>query len=167
MPTINPTVQTYPNGLTPITSLDSTTYEELLSSLGKGIVYKIKNLYLKTSTNEEALEPIKFVKKDVNGAFTNFFKINTIDPYQKQGNIIDTKIADKNFILDSQSSLVLDLLPNENIKLYLDVEVSELAEMLSVPSLLNELPDMKHFFDEYDDEIDLNLQLNRKKYQCN
>lgn len=90
------------------------TYGEIRRSLGD-YVYCVKRLYLYSNNLKQLNGLVKYQHYNVNGNIVVESLTPTIDPYQTQISLFyDT--ADKGLVLDGQSSLNFNLLPNSFIK---------------------------------------------------
>jgi hypothetical protein len=114
MPSFSSTVNT--NVAPPAVSATASnvTYSEIRRSLGD-YVYCVKKLYLFSNNLKQLSGLVKYQHYNVNGNQVIESLTPTIDPYQTQVSLFyDT--ADKGLILDGQSSLNFNLLPNSFIK---------------------------------------------------
>jgi hypothetical protein len=114
MPSFSPTVTlNAPPAVTATAS--NVTYGEIRRSLGD-YVYSVKRLYLYSNNLNQIAGIVKYQHYNVNGNIVVESLTPTIDPYQTQASLFyDT--ADKSVILDGQSSLNTNLLPNTFIKI--------------------------------------------------
>jgi hypothetical protein len=115
MPSFSSTVNT--NVAPPAVSATASnvTYGEIRQSLGD-YVYCVKKLYLFSNNLRQLAGLVKYQHYNVNGNIVVESLTPTIDPYQTQASLFyDT--ADKSVILDGQSSLNTNLLPNTFIKI--------------------------------------------------
>jgi hypothetical protein len=91
------------------------TYDEIRRSLGD-YVYLVERIYLFSNSFRQISSVVKYENYDVNGNIKVESLTPTVDPYQTQKSLFyDTKKFD--VILNGQSSLDFDLLPNSEIKL--------------------------------------------------
>lgn len=108
-----PTTQTYPNGIVTVSSLDATSYNALINSMGSW-VYQIKNIYLKANQLSQFTNPIFFSEYDVNGTRQSFFQITPVDPYQFQ-NALNFDLTKDDVVLNGRTTLSMTLEPNETL----------------------------------------------------
>lgn len=114
MPSFSSTINT--NVAPPAVSATASnvTYGEIRRSLGD-YVYCVKRLYLYSNNLKQLNGLVKYQHYNVNGNIVVESLTPTIDPYQTQISLFyDT--ADKGLVLDGQSSLNFNLLPNSFIK---------------------------------------------------
>ncbi len=98
MATHTPTAVVYPNGVVTVESLDGTSYESILESLGSK-QYIMTDVYIQSGSVPQMLEPIGFFKYDTNGNIIDNKVIPTVDPNQDQLSLnIDFK--SKDYVLD-------------------------------------------------------------------
>ena len=112
-----PVVAFYPTNVVTVSSLDGTTYNQIINSMGS-FVYGINKIYLKSNNNSQLIEPINFSQYDVNGTLEKYSQIVTVDPYQFQSSSI-FELAKDNVYLNGRTSLTTSVLPNEDIFLVL------------------------------------------------
>ena len=102
---------------TPAVAVTATnvTYDEIRRSLGD-YVYLVERVYLFSNSFQQISGVVKYEHYDVNGNIKVESLTPTVDPYQTQKSLFyDTKKFD--VILNGQSSLDFDLLPNSEIKI--------------------------------------------------
>ena len=109
----SPTIQTYPNGIVTISSLDSTSYNTLINSMGSW-VYKINTIYLKANQLTQFTNPMLFNEYDVNGTRQSFFQILPVDPYQFQ-TALNFDLVKNDVVLNGRTTLSMTVNPNEII----------------------------------------------------
>jgi hypothetical protein len=91
------------------------SYDEIKRSLGD-YVYLVERVYLFSNSFQQLNGVVKYQHYDVNGNIKVENLTPTIDPYQSQKSLFyDTKKFD--VILDGQSNLDFNLLPNAEIKI--------------------------------------------------
>lgn len=104
-----------------VTMAGNVTYQEFLNSLSQWN-YQVKELYIRATTNDQLSQSIKYNIYDTTGGQFNTVVTIEVDPYQYQSaQVIDLK--DKGILLNGQSSLSFNLLPNETVKLVLYTNV--------------------------------------------
>jgi hypothetical protein len=116
----NPTIQTFPNGVVNVSSLDATSYNALTNSMGSW-VYKIKTMYLKTNQLEQLSNPILFNEYDVNGTRQSFFQVMPADPYQFQ-TALNFDLVMNDVVLNGRTTLSFTINPNEVVFLVVRTE---------------------------------------------
>jgi hypothetical protein len=109
----SPTIQTYPNGAVTVSSLDATSYNALINSMGSW-VYKINTIYLKANQLTQFTNPLSFSEFDVNGNRQSFFQITPVDPYQFQ-TALNFDLVKDDVILNGRTTLSMTLNPNETL----------------------------------------------------
>ena len=114
MPSYSSTINTNVTPPAVSATASNVTYGEIRRSLGD-YVYCVKRLYLFSNNLKQLSGLVKYQHYNVNGNQVIESLTPTIDPYQTQVSLFyDT--ADKGLILDGQSSLNFNLLPNSFIK---------------------------------------------------
>jgi hypothetical protein len=116
----NPTIQTYPTGVVTVSSLDATSYNTLINSMGSW-VYKIKTMYLKANQLVQFTNPLLFNEYDVNGTRQSFFQVMPVDPYQFQ-TALNFDLVMNDVVLNGRTTLSNTLNPNEIIFLVIRTE---------------------------------------------
>ena len=114
-----PTVTNYPNGAISIVSMDNTSYEQLLASLGP-FVYKVTNIYFKTNSINKLDKPLNFEKYDANGNINKEIVVIAIDPYQKQSSV-NIETLKKEIIFNGQLQLSIPIEANESCIFVFDI----------------------------------------------
>lgn len=114
-----PTVTNYPNGAISITSMDNTTYEQILASLGS-FVYQVTNIYLKTNSINSMDKPLTFEKYDASGNKSKEIVVIAIDPYQYQSSI-NIESLNKKIFFNGQLQLLIPIEANESCIFIFDV----------------------------------------------
>lgn len=98
-----------------VVTASNVTYDEIRRSLGD-YVYLVERIYLFSNSFQQISGVVKYEHYDVNGNIKVESLTPTVDPYQTQKSLFyDTKKFD--VILNGQSSLDFDLLPNSQIKI--------------------------------------------------
>lgn len=114
MPSFSSTINTNVAPPAVTATASNVTYGEIRRSLGD-YVYCVKRLYLFSNNLKQLSGLVKYQHYNVNGNQVIESLTPTIDPYQTQVSLFyDT--ADKGLVLDGQSSLNFNLLPNSFIK---------------------------------------------------
>lgn len=114
MPSFSSTINTNVAPPAVTATASNVTYGEIRRSLGD-YVYCVKRLYLYSNNLKQLNGLVKYQHYNVNGNIVVESLTPTIDPYQTQISLFyDT--ADKGLVLDGQSSLNFNLLPNSFIK---------------------------------------------------
>src|SRR5690348_16919235 len=111
-----PTTTNYPDGVVRVRSLDGTSYNQIIGSLGSTL-YAIDKVYIKGSSNEQVMVPIQYQKYDVNGNIKTFQEIANIDPNQFQASLYIDMQKHK-LVFDGTLSAKVPLLPLETCFLY-------------------------------------------------
>ena len=111
-----PTVTVSPTPLIAVTTSDLTTYDEIQETQGT-INYEAQSLYFQANSIEQVNEPIDIEIYDANGELDKTKRINVADPTQFQP-VKDIDFKNDPLIFNGRTRLNLNLLPNENIKLY-------------------------------------------------
>lgn len=114
-----PTVTNYPTGAISITSMDNTSYEQILSSLGP-FVYKVNNIYFKTNSINTLDKPLYFEKYDANGNVNKEVVVIAVDPYQKQSTI-NIETQKKEIIFNGQLQLSIPIEAFESCVFIFDI----------------------------------------------
>lgn len=126
----NATVQTYSNGVVSVSSLDATSYNALINSMGSW-VYKINTIYLKANQLTQFSNPLLFNEYDVNGTRQSFFQITPVDPYQYQTALNFNLVMD-DVVLNGRTTLSTTLNPNEIV--FLVIRTDALTNRLYLES---------------------------------
>ena len=137
-----PTISSFPNGIVTVQSADSTSYAQIINSMGS-YVYNVAGFYLKAGSNAQILKPFFFSKYDVNGNIQAYSHINVIDPYQYQASI-NQDVSKEDIFLNGRTSLTMNILPLETLYLILYVNQLKLADYLKPDPLLD-----NDFFKDY------------------
>jgi hypothetical protein len=116
----NATIQTYPSGVVTVSSLDATSYNALINSMGSW-VYKINTMYLKANQLVQFTNPLLFNEYDVNGTRQSFFQIMPVDPYQFQ-TALNFDLVMNDVVLNGRTTLSTTLNPNEIVFLVIRTE---------------------------------------------
>lgn len=125
-----------PNGAVSIQSADTTSYSQILNSMGSW-VYLIKEVYIKSNNLSQLLQPLFFNQYDVNGTLNAFNQINAVDPYQYQ-NSLNFRLAKQNVILNGRTSIATVIEPNETVFLILRTLALENANYLPPSNFFTE-----------------------------
>ena len=128
MPSYTPVVVVYPSGVVSVESVTDTSYDQILASMGS-MMYQIRELYLKTNSINQLLEPISFQKYDANGNIVNQKTVPTADPFQYQTSL-SIEFKSKGYILDGKLSIEFSILPSEIVFFYLDTNVLKNEDLL-------------------------------------
>ena len=123
------TTTTFTNGAISVISIDGTSYESILNSMGS-FVYGVDNVYLKTNSNSQILNGFTVEQYDVNGYIKSFDQKPTVDPYQYQKSVF-LKMTKENVVLNGQTTFNIDMLPNEVVFMVIYVEQLALRDYLS------------------------------------
>ena len=129
MGTVVATTITFTNGAISVISIDGTSYESILNSMGS-FVYGVDNVYLKTNSNSQILNGFTVEQYDVNGYIKSFDQKPTVDPYQYQNSVF-FKMTKENVVLNGQTTFNIDMLPNEVVFMVIYVEQLALRDYLS------------------------------------
>lgn len=127
MPVYSPTIVV--NNIPPvsITMVGALTYQEFLNILGIE-VFKINELAIEALGFDQLREPYTYNIFDASGIQSTEVIKPRPDPYQKQP-IIYLSLKDKSFILNGQSELSFNILPNENLTLEINSEEKAIADI--------------------------------------
>lgn len=138
------TPTSYPNEIVTITSQDDTTYDQIQQSLGS-FIYEVKNIYLKSNSTDQILEPLRLNKYDSNGNISYINTIPIVDPtqYQPAVNIKWDKF--KKYVLDGKSSISFNMLGNETVYMRLEVKRIAIKDLLTSKTIFDD-----DFFKEND-----------------
>ena len=126
---VGATTTTFTNGAISVISIDGTSYESILNSMGS-FVYGVDNVYLKTNSNSQILNGFTVEQYDVNGYIKSFDQKPTVDPYQYQKSVF-FKMTKENVVLNGQTTFNIDMLPNEVVFMVIYVEQLALRDYLS------------------------------------
>jgi len=141
-----PTIQNYPSGIVSIASLDSTSYNMILNSMGSHS-YLVKKGYLKTESNSQILEGFEVFEYDSNGNQLIYSEKPLIDPKQSQKSLF-FKFNKESVVLNGNTSFNMNILPNEKVFLVLYTYTISNGSFLNDKGLLGD-----GFFNEYRDEL--------------
>ncbi len=157
-----PTVTVSPTPLIAVTTSDLTTYDEIQETQGT-INYEAQSLYFQANSIEQVNEPIDIEIYDANGELDKTKRINVADPTQFQP-VKDIDFKNDPLIFNGRTRLNLNLLPNENIKLYFQTQQTEPSDFLEGGKKFfsEDFLDTYGFFQGYDDEVreDINKMKN-------
>lgn len=147
-----PTTQLFPNGVVTITSLDSTSYESILESLGSK-QYIMTDVYIQSNDVEQILEPIGFFKYDSNGNIADNIVVPTVDPNQDQF-AINIEFKTKAYILDGKLYIDYNIRPMEQVNFYIGNITAGNSDFLPPNKTFDDkfLKDYG-FFEDYSDTI--------------
>jgi len=100
-----------------ITLANGVTYQQFLNSLG-AYVYWFDVIYLWTTNASQITQPMQYNYTDVNGNAKTLSIIPTTDPYQYSPALY-INIKDFDIVVDGNSTVQFNLLPNTTLKLKL------------------------------------------------
>ena len=148
-----PTVTVSPTPLIAVTTSDLTTYDEIQETQGT-INYEAESLYFQANSIEQVNEPIDVEMYDSNGDLDKTKRINVADPSQFQP-VKDIDFKNDPLIFNGRTRLNINLLPNENIKLYFKTQQTEPSDFLEGGKKFfsEDFLDTYGFFTDYDDEV--------------
>ena len=148
-----PTVTVSPTPLIAVTTSDLTPYDEIQETQGT-INYEAESLYFQANSIAQINEPIDVEMYDSNGKLDKTKQINVADPSQFQP-VKDIDLKNKPIIFNGRTRLNLNLLPNENIKLYFKTQQTEPSDFLEGAKTFfsEDFMDTYGFFNDYDDEV--------------
>ena len=135
----------FPSGVVSVESLSETTYEEIQASMGT-FYYGLKEFYIKTNTSEQLLSAINFYNYDSNGNVKAYTENPVISPYQFQISAFVKPTFD-GIIFNGQTTMSMDLLPNEIVFLVLHVRETSNGTFQGQETIINE------FFNDYIEEL--------------
>lgn len=144
--TYPPTFISVPSGVVTVESLDGTSYDTILNSLGS-YVYVVDKIYMQASSTIQLLNGFDVLAYDVSGTVKAFAQRPTVDPYQFQRSIWFNLVR-KNVAIDGQTSFSFDLLPSESVMLV--IETNEMSASDYLP--YNPFYDVD-FFKDFKDEL--------------
>ena len=151
VPTI--TISTPPTEVT----MSGITYSEFINSLGT-FQYGVLKVYAYSSNIDQLTLPINYNQYDANGARRINFVNPEVDPYQKQ-NSLYKDVSEAGIILNGQSNVQINLLPNTTLKLQLFCDRVKITDQMDskVPNNFDTLESgevvVNPFFDGYKDVI--------------
>lgn len=136
---------------------DGISYNEFLNSLGT-FQYRVLNFYAYSDSLEQLLQPVNYNEYEAQGDRRITFVNPSIDPFQKQKSLYKN-VEDAGIILNGQSSVSVNLLPNTLIKLqlfcdrmritdYMDSKVPDNFTTLQTGEIVRD-----PFFDQYKDVL--------------
>jgi hypothetical protein len=99
-----------------IISLSSTTYEEILESMGS-VNYLLEMIYLYSQSIDQITEPLQFVKYDANGNIAYQITVPTIDPNQYQ-NSLYIKIDGKDYVFNGRTFVAFTINASQTLFMY-------------------------------------------------
>ena len=148
-----PIVTVSPTPLIAVTTSDLTTYDEIQETQGT-IKYEAESLYFQANSIEQVNEPLDIEIYDANGKLDKTRRINLTDPNQIQP-VVDIDFKDNPIIFNGRTRLNLNLLPNENIKLYFKTQQTEPSDFLEGAKefFSEDFLDTYGFFEDYADEV--------------
>ena len=157
-----PIITVSPTPLISVTTSDLTTYDEIQETQGT-ISYKAEALYFQTTTIEQVNEPIDIEKYDAIGTLDKTKRINLADPTQRFP-VKDINFKNDPIIFDGRTRINLNVLPNEDIKLYFKTQQTEPTDFLEEGKQFfsEDFLDTYGFFEDYDDKVreDINAMKN-------
>jgi hypothetical protein len=148
-----PTITVSPTPLISVTTGDLTTYEEIQETQGT-VSYEAKSIYFQANTVAQINEPIDIETYNADGNLDRTKRINLADPNQFQP-VKDIDLNNDPIIFNGRTRLNLNLLPNENIKLYFKTQQVEPSDFLEGGKKFfsKDFLDTYGFFQDYDDEV--------------
>lgn len=148
-----PTVTVSPTPLIAVTTSDLTSYDEIQETQGT-INYEAESLYFQANSIEQINEPIDVEIYDSNGKLDKNKRINVADPNQYLP-VKDIDFKDDPLIFNGRTRLNINLLPNENIKLYFKTQQTEPSDFLEGAKefFSEDFLDTYGFFEDYDNEV--------------
>lgn len=147
MAVIVPTVTTVSPKLVSVTSQNTTSYDEVINSMGS-VVYRINKMFFKGSQIAQILENMTFYKYDANGNVEQKILVPTVDPNQYQ-NTLFLEMDRNKYVLDGFLSLSFFLQPSSTVLLYLYCDEFSVSDFLKE---LDEFPvDFLKTYDFYND----------------
>jgi hypothetical protein len=102
----------------------------------------LKELYLKSTANDQILQPLVFHKFDSNGNIKDKPTVPSIDPYQDQTALF-IKFASDDYVLDGKMTIDFNILASEILFFYLYVVP------LGQKTVLDMVHPVKDFLDEF------------------
>jgi len=149
-----PTITVSPTPLISVTTSDLTSYDEIQETQGT-ISYQADSIYFQTETVEQVNEPLDIEIYDADGNLKKTKQINPTDPNQFLP-VKNISLENDPIIFDGRTRLNLNILPNENIKLYFQtrqVEPSDLLKENTRKFFSEDFLKTYDFFQDYDSEI--------------
>lgn len=149
-----PTITVSPTPLISVTTSDLTSYDEIQETQGT-ISYQADSIYFQTETIEQVNEPLDIEIYDADGNLKKTKQINPADPNQFLP-VKNINLENDPIIFDGRTRLNLNILPNENIKLYFQtrqVEPSDLLKENTRKFFSEDFLKTYDFFQDYDSEI--------------
>lgn len=149
-----PTITVSPTPLISVTTSDLTSYDEIQETQGT-ISYQANSIYFQTETIEQVNEPLDLEIYDADGNLKKTKQINPTDPNQYLP-VKNINLENDPIIFDGRTRLNLNILPNENIKLYFQtrqVEPSDLLKENTRKFFSEDFLKTYDFFQDYDSEI--------------
>tara|TARA_R110000782_G_scaffold220733_1_gene307957 strand:- start:569 stop:1084 length:516 start_codon:yes stop_codon:yes gene_type:complete len=148
-----PIITVSPTPFIAVTTNDLTPYAEIQETQGT-INYEAESLYLQANSIAQINEPLDVEMYDSNGKLDKTKRINVADPNQFQTSK-DIDLKDNPIIFNGRSRLNLNLLPNENIRLYFQTQQTEPSDFLEGAKTFfsEDFMDTYGFFNDYDDEV--------------
>ena len=140
-----------------VVTMSGITYSEFINSLGT-FQYGVLKVYAYSSNIDQLTLPINYNQYDANGARRINFVNPEVDPYQKQ-NSLYKDVSEAGIILNGQSNVQINLLPNTTLKLQLFCDRVKITDQMDskVPSNFDTLESgevvVDPFFDGYKDVI--------------
>jgi len=146
-----PTITTYPSGVISVRSLDGTSYNQVVNSMGSS-VFLVDSVYIKSSNNQQITVPIQYQKYDANGNVVSFSKRGTVDPYQVQTSLeIDMK--KERLMFDGTLSALIPILALETCYLFFYIDELSKKDFLGKKDMFAENDFFKNFKDSLDYEF--------------
>jgi hypothetical protein len=145
-----------------VKTTDLTPYDEIQETQGN-IVYRAESLYFQANSIEQINEPIDVEVYDSNGNIEINKRINVADTYQFQS-AINIDLNKNPIIFNGRSRIVLNILPQEKIKLYFKTIQLESSDFLKGGNSFfsEEFLETYGFFEGYNDEIQAQIMVIKK-----
>jgi hypothetical protein len=144
MSTYTPTIVVNTVPPVSVTMVGTLTYQEFLNILGIE-VFAINTLILESTRFDQLRQSYTYNIFDANGVESQEIIKPRPDPYQKQPTMY-LSLKDKQFILNGQSSLSFNILPNESLLLEFDSEEKGIADLS--PDYLSNIDEYKKYQDK-------------------
>lgn len=111
----SPTVTDYPDSVVTVRSTDSTSYNQIINSMGS-FLYGIDSMYVNSNDASQLMEPLAFTQYDSNGTIQKYSQIIPVSPYQYQNSSF-VDLSKENIVLNGRTSLIFPILPNERVSI--------------------------------------------------
>lgn len=125
-----------------ITGGGSTSYDVIQQAIGQGYQYSLNGMYMKSLTYDQLLQVITLQKNNRRGIFEQKVLAPTIDPYQFVSAITSDVIneqADEQFTFNGMQNFNVPILSQEDIVVVFSVMEQSTSNLLSSPTLFEEL----------------------------